>query len=157
MFNSYLERPLAGKQRLVCRLKFPPCQRTFFIPMSRTYRKAITVAAKTPGVCYYCGELHNGEFHLDHFIPECKGGSSEVSNLVPSCAECNERKGGRTIEQFRELIAVGVKFTDKQNDFLCRIGLGKDLYKIVNERLRSTFFWFEVRPDLSGEKFTFMK
>jgi hypothetical protein len=33
-------------------------------------------------------------FTLDHFIPRHAGGSGRLGNLLPACAECNDRKGG---------------------------------------------------------------
>lgn len=44
----------------------------------------------TGGRCYYCGEL--GEMTVDHRVALSKGGSSEIDNLVPACADCNRYK-----------------------------------------------------------------
>jgi len=42
------------------------------------------------GVCSYCGGLFE---HWDHLKPLELGGPHILSNLRPSCAECNTRKG----------------------------------------------------------------
>ena len=49
--------------------------------------------------CVYCGNEPDA-IELDHVVPRSKGGSDRVSNLVPSCHKCNQRKGNRSIEDF---------------------------------------------------------
>lgn len=55
------------------------------------------VWAKTDGRCAYCNVQLNpfDGFEIDHVHPVCKGGTDDVSNLVPSCHDCNQRKGGK--------------------------------------------------------------
>ena len=50
--------------------------------------------------CYYCGELLNGNVHIDHYIPLSKGGGHTPSNLVASCPSCNLRKHNTMPIQF---------------------------------------------------------
>lgn len=47
--------------------------------------------------CFWCGLNFddNNPMHVDHVIPLSSGGAHAVSNLVPSCASCNTRKGSR--------------------------------------------------------------
>lgn len=48
----------------------------------------------TNGLCVYCGcDLTTKTMTVDHVIPRARGGRNELSNLVPSCAPCNSRKG----------------------------------------------------------------
>ena len=48
--------------------------------------------------CQYCGS--NGRrLTLDHVIPRHKGGDHQWTNLVPACAFCNLKKGGRTLKE----------------------------------------------------------
>jgi hypothetical protein len=51
--------------------------------------------------CRYCGlGLESGlRLEIDHVIPMSLGGSSELENLVTACANCNNKKQGRTPEQ----------------------------------------------------------
>lgn len=49
--------------------------------------------------CVYC-DKEPAAIELDHVIPRSRGGSDRVSNLVPSCHECNQRKGNKNIEDF---------------------------------------------------------
>jgi len=53
--------------------------------------------------CYYCGiDLKNVKMHLDHKMPLYKSGIHDITNLVPSCASCNLRKGTKTEKEFIE-------------------------------------------------------
>jgi len=56
----------------------------------------------TGGVCAYCGrKLRLDTFHIEHMIPRTRGGRDALVNIVPSCKECNQRKGKRTVPEFR--------------------------------------------------------
>jgi len=49
--------------------------------------------------CQYCRmheSLQGATFHLEHVIPLCKGGRSDLENLVLACPGCNLHKAGRT-------------------------------------------------------------
>ncbi len=51
--------------------------------------------------CYYCGTpLLLRETHREHKTPKCRGGSDHISNIVPSCADCNRKKAWRTEAEF---------------------------------------------------------
>jgi 5-methylcytosine-specific restriction endonuclease McrA len=41
------------------------------------------------GPCAYCGTSTNS---WDHVVPLRAGGANDVSNLVPSCVPCNQRR-----------------------------------------------------------------
>ena len=45
--------------------------------------------------CAYCGVEHWD--HQDHCRPLSRGGRHHISNVAPSCANCNYAKGTRTI------------------------------------------------------------
>lgn len=74
------------------------------------------VLAKTSGRCVYCSiELtvrpnQPNSFHADHVLPVTRGGADDIANLVPSCADCNLRKGSRTIAELcgwtRDIVGV---------------------------------------------------
>jgi 5-methylcytosine-specific restriction endonuclease McrA len=59
---------------------------------------------KQEGFCFYCGELlyasFNRNLHIEHKIPLSRGGTSDISNIVLSCAKCNHSKGTKTDEEF---------------------------------------------------------
>lgn len=49
--------------------------------------------------CEYCRmhqSLQGATFHIDHVIPESKGGSSGLHNLAWACPSCNLHKSDRT-------------------------------------------------------------
>ena len=56
--------------------------------------------------CAYCAET--GELHADHRTPIARGGSNEISNILPACGRCNRRKHTKTEAEFRALLAAGV-------------------------------------------------
>lgn len=55
------------------------------------------ILAKTNGVCASCGKpLKIGEdFTIEHVIPISKGGTNDMSNLLPLCEVCNKEKDDR--------------------------------------------------------------
>jgi len=48
--------------------------------------------------CQYCGR-RGDHLTIDHVVPRHLGGTHSWNNLVTACAECNHRKGGRTLNQ----------------------------------------------------------
>ena len=59
-----------------------------------THRRKITrraVFARDDWTCQYCGARSN--LTVDHVVPRSKGGESNWTNIVASCAPCNRRKG----------------------------------------------------------------
>jgi len=69
---------------------------------------------KTGGRCWYCGRMTGKKpptYHtrptIDHMTPTSRGGSDDLSNLVPSCFICNLTKCDRTVEEYREFLALG--------------------------------------------------
>lgn len=53
--------------------------------------------------CVYCDEdLSDAEIHLDHVVPEAKGGLTTYSNLQVTCRKCNLAKGVLTEDQFTD-------------------------------------------------------
>jgi hypothetical protein len=56
------------------------------------------VRALAQGRCQYClmhESLQGATFHIEHVIPRCKGGQSNLDNLVLACPGCNLNKAGR--------------------------------------------------------------
>jgi 5-methylcytosine-specific restriction protein A len=49
------------------------------------------------GRCYHCEKSFKPiDLTMDHLIPIVRGGFSNKNNCVPSCKECNSKKGHRT-------------------------------------------------------------
>ena len=52
------------------------------------------------GACQYCGVAREpGELTYDHVLPRSQGGTTDWTNIVTCCVDCNRKKGGRTPEQ----------------------------------------------------------
>lgn len=49
--------------------------------------------------CAYCG-AKGVPLEIEHVVPRSSRGSNRVSNLVPSCKPCNQRKGSQPVEVF---------------------------------------------------------
>lgn len=58
------------------------------------------------GTCVYCGGYPR-VVTMDHLVPICAGGGTEPMNVVPSCFDCNVKKGRKMPEDFvsRERLA----------------------------------------------------
>lgn len=67
--------------------------------------------------CVYCDEdLTQGEIHLDHVIPESKGGPTTVDNLQVTCRKCNTAKGVLTESEFQS------RLRQRAQNILYRLG-----------------------------------
>lgn len=56
------------------------------------------VRRRDQGCCIYCLEMFgrvNAGTEVDHFIPQARGGSDELSNLILTCAEHHTEKTQR--------------------------------------------------------------
>lgn len=51
--------------------------------------------ALTNGKCMYCDASATT---FDHVIPVSKGGTADISNIVPACVSCNSSKGNRDLD-----------------------------------------------------------
>ena len=85
------------------------------------------VYGKTDGHCAYCGlPLYPfGPWHTEHMTPKAQGGETALSNLVASCARCNQMKKKKDVEDFRLRLTVGYA------DEIQR--MGKDLQRFMNQ------------------------
>jgi hypothetical protein len=60
---------------------------------------AVAVRERAGGRCQYClmdQSLQGASFHIEHIIPLCKGGATELANLALACPSCNLHKADRT-------------------------------------------------------------
>ena len=58
-----------------------------------------SVRARANGRCQYClmhESLQGAAFHIEHIIPQSKGGISDLENLALACPNCNLHKAGKT-------------------------------------------------------------
>lgn len=62
--------------------------------------------------CFYCGrglvpagpKHPPNEYTIDHVLPVSRGGEHRSDNIVAACRQCNDKKGARTLEEYRELV-----------------------------------------------------
>ena len=45
--------------------------------------------------CYWCCVPLGKDYHVDHVIPFCKGGTNYPDNIRPTCPACNFKKNGK--------------------------------------------------------------
>ena len=78
------------------------------------------VVQKGKGVCVYCGKkgLRGRNAHVDHVIPESKGGAYCEDNLVLSCGACNIRKGAKDQQAY---IAFRLKQIELEKETLLKL------------------------------------
>lgn len=60
---------------------------------------ARAVRLRAQGRCQYClmhESLQGATFHVEHIIPQSKGGESALENLALACPGCNLHKADRT-------------------------------------------------------------
>lgn len=50
--------------------------------------------------CVYCGCYIGDDFTIDHVIPQCRGGTNNIDNLVISCIDCNKEKDDMSFDSF---------------------------------------------------------
>lgn len=66
------------------------------------------ILKKTGGYCHLCGGPAGEDWHADHVVPHMRGGSSDLSNLLPSCRECNGLRSAKSPEGIRKRFRLGV-------------------------------------------------
>ena len=49
--------------------------------------------------CLYCGSTKH--IQMDHVVPIIKGGRHSIGNIVPACAKCNQKKGGKLLIEWK--------------------------------------------------------
>jgi hypothetical protein len=57
------------------------------------------IRSRAHGRCQYClmhESLQGATFHVEHVIPQSKGGESTLENLALACPSCNLHKTDRT-------------------------------------------------------------
>jgi 5-methylcytosine-specific restriction enzyme A len=81
----------------------------YFTPASESHKKIEKSKAKElrlsvwwkqlvgKGTCYHCElKFKSTDLTMDHLIPISRGGKSDKKNCVPSCKDCNTKKGYKT-------------------------------------------------------------
>jgi len=70
-------------------------------PGSHTPKDVQNLFIDQKGACAYCScDLAVSDYHIDHVLPLCRGGSNGPENLALACPTCNLRKNAMTAEEF---------------------------------------------------------
>lgn len=93
------------------------------------------VFGKTGGRCAYCGcILEFKEMQVDHAVSLHNHGTDDLSNLMPSCRQCNYYKRGSNVEGFRKKLKRAFA-RERKSEFVRRL---EEKYGGWNGE-----FWFE--------------
>lgn len=65
---------------------------------SHTVEQWVRLCQSYGNSCAYCGS--HGKLTRDHDVPICRGGTDDISNLMPACGSCNSRKRHLTADEF---------------------------------------------------------
>lgn len=84
---------------------------------SHTFKEWIELLVKHDNKCFYCGVRMTKKAGLrqrtrDHIVPISKGGSDDISNIVPACRSCNSSKSTKTLEEWKGVTVIETTSTD---------------------------------------------
>lgn len=87
-----------GKLQPMIHITRPRVKRTIPKAPKRTIPADVRGAVKNLYKrCVYCGSRK--DLTIDHIMPESRGGSDDISNLIIACRSCNGRKESYTPEE----------------------------------------------------------
>ncbi|MFB6263551.1 MAG: HNH endonuclease, partial [Bradymonadaceae bacterium] len=70
------------------------------VPRRRVQFSRRNVYRRDGFCCQYCGrQLPVEQLTFDHVVPQSRGGPTNWTNIVTSCAPCNRRKADRTPDE----------------------------------------------------------
>jgi 5-methylcytosine-specific restriction endonuclease McrA len=72
-----------------------------------TGRERKKISDKTGGACHVCGGKLGKGGQVDHVVPHKWGGSSQDSNYLPACRDCNRLRWGYRPEVIRLMLLFG--------------------------------------------------
>lgn len=67
---------------------------------SHTFEELTAKFEALGNACFYCGK--GGPISIDHDVPISRGGSDDISNILPACKSCNSSKNAKTAKEFIE-------------------------------------------------------
>jgi len=84
--------------------------------MDRSTERLNSIYDKTDGYCHLChrklsfknyGKRNTkGAWHIEHSVPQAKGGTNHLNNLYAACIPCNEDKNTRHTRSVRKANGV---------------------------------------------------
>jgi hypothetical protein len=87
--------------------------------------------------CAYCrNEVAVNEYHIDHIVPKCAGGSCDIENLALSCLKCNSQKAGNRLPRMHEglLLSTASRKAEKVRNAMksTQVSTGKLLNVLIS-------------------------
>lgn len=92
------------------------------------------VYSKYNGLCAYTGQPLGDNWQIDHIHPKCRGGSNNVSNLIPAIRIVNHYKRGQDLSTFRQYIItlhLRLRKLPKNSKCACTIKRGNYIKEVA--------------------------
>jgi len=77
-----------------------------------------TILEKQNYTCYFCGKKTN---YLCHDLPKCRGGKTELSNLLACCIPCRRQKEELTAQEYLSYIKLEEKDIFKEEIMFVKV------------------------------------
>lgn len=71
---------------------------------SHTLAERLEKFARLGNVCFYCRCA--ARLTVDHDVPLTRGGTDDISNILPACRSCNSRKHSKTAAEFINQLTI---------------------------------------------------
>ena len=79
--------------------------------------KRLELFERDKWTCQYCSEpVTKDNATLDHYVPQCRGGSHTKENLRTSCLLCNSIKSGKTFEEAAASLLTSIQERKKRKE-----------------------------------------
>lgn len=121
-------------------------------PLGKTIR--FSVFRRDKFTCRYCGRNSDtAVLEVDHVIPVSRGGTSEMDNLITSCADCNGGKGARPLDAPAPTESDRLMLAQERQEIMAAAKLAKKAAKArAAFRQEMCNFWCEANRQDSVNK-----
>lgn len=106
------------------------------------------VYQKCNGHCAYCGcKLEYKDMQADHMEPLYRGGTDEISNMLPACRSCNHYKSTLGVDEFRSYLRE-IPSRLMRDSIPYQVGVRFGLIENTEKKL---LFYFETMEVMQNE------
>lgn len=105
-YKRYARKYYPRRKKKLYQYKVARRHRKRSLPCTLTEKEWEVILEIFNNRCAYCGKEQ--PLQKEHWIPLALGGGYEVHNIVPSCKECNCKKGVLTGDEFFDKIEKGI-------------------------------------------------